>query len=253
MSIDEKNKSSDFKRLYRGAYEYISDGNNYMEEKFEVFKEKKTLENHYEAELLTRVSTGEVLKVLVSFVINKEWLPQSVMITRTLGSNYVKERFTYTQRRNSLRYSYESPHNIKEETLITPPKFTIQTPSTACSMTFISSKKIDQTAENFYYAYVSPNGSIYKDNIYNKNMVIKRAKLGELTNISIGDTLVSATEYIVYDDLKEDSRARQKMHAYISKHLMIPYKLYIDDKNYIQIKYLNDFTESESDEDQTLI
>jgi hypothetical protein len=251
MSIDEKNKSSDFKRLYRGAYEYFSNGNNYMEEKFEVFKEKKTLENHYEAELLTRVSTGEVLKVLVSYVINKEWIPQSVMITRTLGNNYVKERFTYTQRRNSLRYSYESPHNKKDEVIITPPKFTIQTPSTACSMTFISSKKIDQTAENFYYTFVSPNGSIYKDNIYNKNIIVKRAKLGELTNIKIGEASVSSTEYIVYDDQNENSK--QKMHIFVSKHLMIPYKLVMDSENYIQIKYLNDFTDSDTEDDQPLI
>ncbi len=249
MSIEEKSKSSEFKRLYRGAFEYVANGNIYTEEKFEIFKEKKTLENHYESELLTRVSTGEVLKIEVSFVINKEWIPLSIIINRTLGSNYIKERFSYTPRRNALYYTYDSPHNKKEETIITPPKFHIQTPAAVCCMTFIPSKKIDQTAENFYYTYVSPNDVTFKGKVYNKNIVLKRARLGELSSVQIGDNTLNATEYIIYDDLGEDNKTTPpKMHVYLSKHMSIPYKLEVDKNNYIQIKYLNDFTENQDDE-----
>lgn len=252
MSIEEKQKNSDFKRLYRGAYDYVSNGESYTEEKFEVFKEKRTFENHYESEILTRISTGQIFKVSVSFVVNKAWLPQSIIINRTLGNNFVKEHFDYNTRRNSLRYTYESPHTKNSEKIITPPRFTIQSPAAACSMSFISSKKIDQTAENFYYTFISPNSSLYKGKITNKNVILKRAKLGAVSMIPLGDSTVSATEYLIYDDT-QDAEQPKVMHAYISKHLNIPYKLAFDENNYIQIKYLNDFTDSEADDSSNFI
>lgn len=254
MSIKAKQDNSDFKRLYRGAFDYVSDGKSYTEEKFEIFKDKKTMDNHYEAEIVTRVSTGQILNVEVSFIINKSWIPQDIIIKSTLGTNFVNQRFTCDQRRNTMRYLYESPHSKKDETIITPPKFHIQTPAASCSMTFIPSKKIDQTVENFYYTYVSPNSSLYKGKIFNKNVVIKRAKLGEASSISLGENSVSATEYIVYDDLPEHSEhAKKPMRSFLSKHLSIPYKIEMDEKNYIQIKYLNDFTETSAEDDSSFV
>ena len=156
LEIDKK-KSSNFKRLYRGAFVYTSNGDHYTEETFEVFKEKKDLNLHYDSESLTRVTTGEMLKIKVNFVVNKEWNPVEVNINKTLGPNSVDEIFTYNARKNTLRYSFRSLHDKKDEEISTPPKFHILTPATASSMLFINSKKIDQTSKNYFHMVYSPN------------------------------------------------------------------------------------------------
>lgn len=266
METIDKNKSGQFNRLYRGAYNYYHDSVPYTEETFQVFREKKELRFHYDSEVITRVASGEILKINVNYVITKDWLPNFVQISKSLGTNYVVEKFSYNPRKNFLRYTFESTHDKKDDTFTTPPRFSIQTPSVASSMIFLNSKKIDQTARNYFHVFYSQNEWRYEDKIKSKNHVLERAKIGEVDTIKVGTANLQAIEYVmsqeeVLDDKKKEQKdpslkgdeasglKQNSLVIYMSKHMSIPYKIIQNPNTYIEIKYLNDFTENDSSEE----
>ena len=256
----DKNKSSNFFRLFRGAYRYVHDSEQYCEENFEIFKEKKELNTHYNSEIMGRVSTGQLLKVSTEVIVNRGWIPQKVVIERSLGQNSSKETYRYNQRENLLTYKFESPHQKEMEELSTPPKFYIQTPAASSSMLFIGSKKIDQTAENHFLVYQGEDQWVYQAPPKPKNLILKRAKVGETEAIKIGEHSLNSIEYRLTEfEQLEDAKKKESpsipknpLYIYMSNHMNIPYKIHETENNFIEILYLNNFTDSGDNEDSNV-
>ena len=57
-------------KIYRGAFTFIRNENNYAEEVFDVYRDKKDLSYHYVSEAIVKVSTGEVLNLHVEYSVN---------------------------------------------------------------------------------------------------------------------------------------------------------------------------------------
>lgn len=235
-------------RIYRGAYEYLKNGNTYAEESFDVFRDPVDMGLHFVGQQMARVSTGEILRVSLDYVINKDFVPSFVSVEKVLGKDHVKELYVFDKNHNVCLYKYESKTFIKEEELTVPDKFYIATPLVSTSTLFIKSKKEDPTAKNIYQVLRSFNNWNYIKAPEFETIALQRMSLAS-ESINISGKIVQATRYHLFEDQQEaqnqSSNHRRStkpsvIKINLSKYSAIPYLLETSDGTRIQIKYFND-------------
>jgi hypothetical protein len=233
-------------KIYRGAYEYSKNDNIYAEENFEVYRDPNDMGIHFVGQQMARVSTGEILRVNMDYIMTKDFIPMFVSVEKVLGKDHVKELYAFDQKRNCCLYEYESKTFKKQEELIVTPKFHISTPLACTSCTFIKSKKEDPTAKNLYLTLKSFNNWNYIDTPEMQVLTLQRMNLTS-ENITISGNTVQATKYKLFEEEQEDlSNVKKKIinppviKVALSKYSAIPYSLQTSDGIKVQIKYLND-------------
>jgi len=233
-------------KVYRGAYEYLKNDNIYAEENFEVFRDPNDMGIHFVAQQMARVSTGEILRINMDYIINKDFIPQFVSIEKILGKDHVKELYAFDKKANIVLYEYESKTFRKQEELIVTPKFHIATPLTCTSCLFIKSKKEDPTSKNIYLTLKSFNNWNYMDTPQMQVLTLQRMSTTS-ENIMISGNTVSGLKYNLFEEEQEDVNNPKKkiinppvIKLTLSKYSAIPYILQTNDGIKIQIKYFND-------------
>ncbi|MCO4793646.1 MAG: hypothetical protein KC493_08045 [Bacteriovoracaceae bacterium] len=234
-------------KVFRGAYSYLRNGTVYSEESFEVFKEKKEGTYTFEAELHSRVATGQLLTIKVSYSVNKDYIPTFVVVEKFLGEDVTKETWNFDSRKNTLFYSFLDKDREKTEVeLTTSPKFHITTPAACCAMLFLRSKKFDGTAKNTYSFWSSDNKWVFDSDPAIRTVAMTKISTAFET-IVVDEQKLQAIEYRLFEDVEEDTSKNKEpvVQPYIrlfqSKHVTIPYMIRDDeDGTKIQIKYLND-------------
>lgn len=234
-------------KIYRGAFMYLRNENQYAEETFDIYRDKKDQSYIYISEAIVRVATGEILNIHVEYVVNKEFIPTYVMVERLMGKDSVREYYEYNSKRNVIMYKFNST-KCDEQTaeIMTTPKFHVTTPTTVSSMLFLKSKKFDTNGKNGFNVLVSHNQWEYKEAPVFKNIILERATLTQ-EKINIDGQNVQATQYKMYDENTDFKNLKDPPHVriYLSNHGGVPYSLKADDGTKIQIKFLNDLSDKE--------
>lgn len=230
-------------KIYRGAYTYFSGENQYAEETFEVFKEPKDLSINFKSQILSRVSTGELLKIDVDYSVGKDWLPRTIHLTRSLGKQTINELYYYDNSRNVITYRFiDSDGNETTKTTSTPPRFHISTPATCSNFLFILTKKFDINGKNSYTLYSSTNHWSADHDLEQHSVTLYRN--GPASDpLVVGKNVLQGDEYFLLPGVissDETSKDELPMKLYLSKYITIPYQIY-DQKNNmkVQVKYFN--------------
>lgn len=231
-------------KTYRGAYKYLKGETVYCEEEFEVYRDRKELGMSFFSIIHSRVATGELLTYYIDYQINKEYIPQSVYIEKTLGKEVVTELYTFDGRKNLLEYVFVSANGDREHhTINTSPKFFIATPAACTSMIFLKSKKEDTTGKNYYNFIQSRNQWTFEKMPESVNVGLERLSASSV-NLSIEGSNLQAIEYKVFDPKEfediEDQNLLRNLRVHVSKYATIPYMIKSSDDIKIQVKYLND-------------
>ena len=161
-------------KILRGAYTYSRNKNVYCEEQFELYREKKTLSYCFYTELLSRVSTGELLTINIKYRFNNDYIPLLVNINRTLGSQSVSENYSFDPKVTKITYTFSNEDGEHTEYISTNPKFYITTPATASSMICLRSKKVDTSGKNYYSFLTSKNMWEYQECPSFKSIILQR-------------------------------------------------------------------------------
>lgn len=234
-------------KIYRGAFHFFRNENMYAEESFDVYRDKKENSFHYVSEAVVKVTTGEILKLNVEYVVNKDYIPTFVIVDKMMGKESTRETYEYNNKRNHIVYKFTNSKNDEHiEELTTAPKYHIATPTAASSMLFMRSKKFDASGKNSFNILVANNQWDYKDSPVFKNVILERANL-TTEKISIDGQNVLAVQYRMYDEATDFKHNKEPPHIkiFLSQHGGIPYLVRADDGTKIQIKYLNDLTDKE--------
>jgi hypothetical protein len=230
-------------KIYRGAYNYFKGDTLYAEEEFEVYKDRKELGMSFFGELHSRVATGELLSVYLDFTLTKDYIPQKLMVEKTLGKEVVKEIFDFNPRTNIVDYIFISTQGQEHTEVAVPPRFGITTPLSFTSMLFLKTKKEDTTAKNYFQVLSAKNQWRYEHEPYQQTIVAERTALAS-ENLNLEGQSVAATPYKIWDaadlDKEDDENSPPFATVQISKHATIPYLIRSQDGLKIQIKYLND-------------
>ena len=186
-------------KTYRGAYKYLKGETVYCEEEFEVYRDRQELGMSFFSTIHSRVATGELLTYYIDYQVNKDYIPQSVYIEKTLGKEVVTELYTFNARVNILDYIFVNAKGEKEHHQInTSPKFFIATPAACTSMIFLKSKKEDTTGKNYYNIISSNNQWSYEELPSSKNLGLERLTATGV-NITIEGSSLQAIEYKIFD------------------------------------------------------
>ena len=233
-------------KIFRGAYTFTRNTNVYCEEEFEVFRDKREMTHTFTSEQISRVSTGELLTISCIYKINKSFIPISVTVHRSLGTQTVVEDYYYDRIQTKLNYTFDNGTDKKSISISTSPLFTIATSAACTSMIYLRSKKVDTSGKNYFSLLTSSNMWEYEKEPEFKNIAVQ--KLTTTTeNITIDGHTVSATQYKLMEDRpNEEASSKDKfvapqddVRAWLSQHLAIPYAIKDDvGGTRIEIKYL---------------
>jgi|GEM_PF-411301 len=240
--------SSKPKKVIRGAFQYNLNGNIYCEENFEIYRDKKEMLITYFSESMSRVSTGELLKISVEYQVTKDYVPQKVIVKKDLGKEKVEEIFKFDSKKNILSYTFKNKRSKHTQQVNTSPRFHVFTPSACTSILFFLSKKFDATSKNIYFVISSKNQWEYEHPVDSKMVALEKISLTSDT-IKIGGQEVQAVHYKLIEDNKNEGAAKDAKPAtiqvFLSRHYAVPYQLIAEDGTIIQIKYLNNLDDEE--------
>lgn len=212
MSFDEK--------LLDGKYLYFKDGAQYSEEVFKITKEDKSQGNYtFSSEILSRVATGEFLKVYVDYEVSHQFDPLNVRIKRSLGKRKSTERYILDPKERNLYYSFDGADGHNEMENVIAPKAHIATPAflTAALMTKI--KRLDSTQVTQYAIITSQNLWSYEAP-FTEGQVYVDLKSLDPVELELNGNKISATHCTMFEGEKNEFETD----FFLSKYFNIPYQ-----------------------------
>lgn len=232
-------------KIFEGSYTYLNEQKEYSQENFEIWKKS---DGHYptylyQSEILSRVSTGEFLKVGVEYVVNHHFEPMHVHITKHLGTEKTDEKYDVDQITKEVSYSFQL-NNLPTQTYqkIILGKFQIATPALVTSFLMIQSKKIDPMHRTQYELLTTNNAWSYEGPFQEKNVYVELMNI-EALQIEVGKKKLNATWYNLFEHDQTSKVSESGIPFYISKHLGIPYKAILSSNVVVQISKLKDLNQ----------
>lgn len=234
----------DLDKILEGSYTYLNQSKEYSLENFEVWKKKEGpyLTYLFQAEILTRVSTGEFLKIGVEYVVNHHFDPIQVRIIKTLGKNKTEEKYEVDPISKEVSYSFQSEKSepcVYKKIILG--KFQIATPSFLTSFLMVQSKKIDPMHRTQYDILTSDNAWSYEKPFWEKTIYIELMSI-EPVPINIGKKQINAMWYCIFENDQTSRTTETGVPFYISKHLGIPYKANFTEDVTVEISKLKDLS-----------
>lgn len=228
---------NELEKIFDGAYSYLENDVPYSQENFQVYKNVEKNFLVYKAEILTRVPSGEFLKINCHYEVNTFWAPQKVIIEKTLGESFAIETFTPDHDNQVLVYDFTNNGGTQTYSRNIVTRYQITTPAISTSMLCSQTKKFDSLSRNAYILVSASNGWEYEKPFVDKSVFIEY-KTHENTEIKVNGTTLTCTKCVMYQNDSHHHSSELPSTFYLSKHLGIPYKIE-SDKIKIEIKYLN--------------
>ena len=212
MSFDEK--------LLDGKYLYFKDGAQYSEEVFKVTKESKSQGNYtFSSEILSRVATGEFLKVYVDYELSHQFEPLNVRIKRSLGERKSTERYVFDTKERIVHYSFDGADGHNEMVKVVPAKAHIATPAFLTSTLMTQIKRIDSTQVTQYAIITSQNLWSY-ESPFSEGQVYVDLKSLDSVELELNGNKISATHCTMFEGEKNEFETD----FFLSKYFNIPYQ-----------------------------
>ncbi len=224
--------------IIEGSYNYLQGNKLYS---IENFKLSRRLESHFfffEAEVLSRIETGEFLKIKVFYELNQNMTPVAMKIEKSLGEKYSLETFEVSPVAHELTYKFTSEGKTKSLTKNHSVKHYLSSPAVCTSAVFSLTKKFDSTGktpvilvaghQSWQIDYAQPiESTLFAE--YNNRETIE-------LNIA-GQSLEAQSLSLFENDSLALVGQESKVELMLSKHYSIPYQL-IDKDLRVDIKFL---------------
>ncbi len=229
-------------KLLEGKYNYLKDGAVYSEEEFHVEKEDKSQGNYtFHSEILSRLRTGEFLKIYVDYELTHQFIPLRVCIKRRLGDKSSTETYTWDIKSKNLSYEFEDTNGKRHfhEQVINS-KTAISTPAFLTSMIMVNHRKMDPVHKTPYQVISSSNLWDYEGPFYENEMFLELQSLDQV-EIELAGNKLNATHCKMFHVASKDTNLVQGDDIYLSKHFYIPYKANFQNNVSIEIESLKTF------------
>jgi hypothetical protein len=148
---------TNFEKIYSGNYDYYQEEKRYCQESFEVYTNRNDKSMLYKSDLLSRVSSGEFLKIRTLYEINENHLPVRVLVDKKMGKNNVQEFFEYDFRESKLIYKFITDKGAKVQEKPISSRFLISTPSFLTTALFAYHRKFDNAPRSPFLVVKSSN------------------------------------------------------------------------------------------------
>jgi len=224
-------------KLFEGTFEYFNNGENYSHENFLVFKNEENKSIVYRSEVLSRVHTGEFLKIDVDYEVNSKWFPIKIEVKKSLGEDIANETITIDYDRNILLYEFDDGKNTSSVERILPNRFQVTTPCFLTSMLFSQSKKNNAMGRSQYAVLRPASEWSFVPEIADETLYAEFLT-HEKTELKLNNQSVACVKVLLF---KNDSSSKEKefpVVVFLSKHIGIPYMMQTEEGIVIKVKNL---------------
>lgn len=233
MSVTEK--------IIEGKYIYLQNGQAYSEENFYI--ERETIMNGHliiNTEVVSRVKTGEFLKVNTKYEVTHQFDPTRVTITRQLGAKKSVETYQINHRDKNYTYSFENGGRPKyfEKVITQLPH--IAAPSMVTSTLMTNQKKIDPVHKTPFTLISSNNIWEYEQEFQERELYIELLDLKPV-QIMIEKNKLTASHCKMFQVDENGKIIDDNQELWLSKHYNIPYLAKFGKNLEIRIDTLKNF------------
>ena len=218
--------------LLEGSYLFYEKDVNYSQENFKFVHYPDLQQYHLYAEILSRVETGEFLKILVRYEMNHHYIPINIRVEKNMGNQNAVELYEVDTTEQELHYSFQNSQGTEEYKRPLNARHYLTTPSFATSTFFTLTKKFDQTGRTAVVFLSSPNDWNYVGQLEEK-VIFGEFKSRESTEFKINEKELEAYHLCLYEHSALEHSDEEPVNLYISKYHGIPYELLHGDKKII--------------------
>jgi hypothetical protein len=226
--------------LFEGSYLYFQKEVQYSQEGFRLIYMPSVQSYQFYAEILSRIETGEFLKVVVKYDMSHQFIPQNVQIERFLGTKYSLETFRIDQSSLELVYTFKNPRSSHEFKRTVSSKHYLTSPAFCTSAIFSLTKK-------FEHQIRSPIALITSDNTWNfvsnpvEKVIYADLKSREVNDFKILESTLPASHLCLYEGDSDLLQNEEPVELFLSRHYSIPYQMSHGDLK-IRVKRLKKMT-----------
>lgn len=223
--------------IVEGSYNYFQSDKLYSTENFKLLRKLDSQILYFDAEILSRVETGEFLKVKVYYEFSTNMTPQVMKIERSLGDRHSIERFQVAHLEQLLHYEYSTDTDSFKITRHHSPKHYLSSPAVCTSAAFSLSKKIDATDRTPIMLVTGYDSWDVYDAKPLESVIFAELNIKD-NEFEINNQTLQAQSLLLYpqDSLSQGSGG-ENVELILSKHYAIPYKVIHKDMR-IEVKEL---------------
>ena len=210
--------------LLEGSYFYYEKGTNYSQENFKLIQLADKQSYQVLSEVLSRIETGEFLKITILYEMNAQFLPLHVRIEKSIGNNYAVENFKCDHHAGQLHYTFQNSTSQQEFYRPISSRHYLAAPSFATSCLFTLSKKFDANGRTPVVMLSSANDWSYQGPP-NEKIVYAEWKIKDMDDYKVNDSDLSASHLMVYQNDSTNADIEQPVSFFVSKHFGIPYQM----------------------------
>lgn len=218
--------------ILEGSYLYFQKEVNYSQENFKLVNFPDIQQYHIYAEILSRIETGEFLKVMVHFEMNNSFHPTFLRVEKSLGNRYAQEVFKFDTSDQVLKYTFQTSKDTQEFTRSLSAKHYITSPAFSTAGIFTLSKKLDATGRTPISLISSENEWTYEKPPEEK-LIYAEFKSREVVDFKLNNTPLAASQICLYEFDTSAMTKETPVDIFLSKHYGIPYQLIQGDQKIV--------------------
>lgn len=218
--------------LLEGSYVYFNKDVNYSQENFKLAYSAEEQIYQFYAEILSRIETGEFLKILVRYEMNSHFVPFQSRIERSIGNKYAMESYKIDLTNFEMRYNFNDGKNSQDFVRGISAKHYLTSPAVCTSAVFTLTKKFDATGRTPVTILSSENDWTYAGPPTEK-IIYAEFKSRDLNDFKLHGNTLSASHLCLYEFDSSHAATEQPVNLYLSKHFSVPYELIQGDQKIV--------------------
>jgi hypothetical protein len=209
--------------LVEGSYIYYESGQQYSQEEFKFAQLPESQIYFLHSEIISRIETGEFLKIIVRHELNSHFYPQFVRIEKFLGPHYSLETIKIDAHQHQLQYSFKNHEGEQNFTKTANAKQYLTSPAFASSCFFSLTKKFEATGRTAINLVGTTSEWTYQGPP-EESIIYSEIQNRETTTFIHHNSTYPATRLTMYEsDLSQNSET--PIDFILSKHFAIPYSM----------------------------
>lgn len=222
--------------ILEGSYLYYQKDVHYSQENFKLVHIPEAQSYYLYAEILSRIETGEFLKILVKYEMNNHLMPFAARIEKSIGKKYALETYKLDLTSLEMNYIFQTPEHTQEFKKNISAKHYLTSPAFCTSAIFTLTKKFDATGRTPIVLIGSENNWTYQ-NPPSEKIIHAEFKSRDMSDFKLQGNQLSASLLSLYEYDSSHPTLEEPVDIYLSKHYAIPYQL-IHGEQKIVIKQL---------------
>lgn len=210
--------------LLEGSYLYFQKDVNFSQENFKLIALPETQSYQVYAEILSRIETGEFLKILVRYEMNQHFTPNMVRIEKSIGNKYAQEIYRVDTVSQELHYTFQNSQTTQEYNRPFNSKHYLTSPALSTAGMFTMTKRFDATGRTAVVLLSSDNEWTYAGPPTEK-IIYADYKVRDMDDFQLHGNALTASHLCLYEMDSSTNSSAPPVDLFISKHYGIPYQL----------------------------